>query len=53
MEGLGYPKEKKNFDFFFDFEGMHVDFSVMDGADLFRMETSRIYPGCDDRQLRD
>lgn len=51
VEGLGYPKEKKNFDFFFDFEGMHVDFSLMDGADLFRMETSRIYPGCDDRQL--
>lgn len=51
VSGLGYPKEKVNFDFYFDFAGMHVSFSLMEGADLFRLETSRIYPGTSDEQL--
>lgn len=51
VSGLGYPDKKKDYDFYFDYAGVHVEFSLKEGSDLFRLSTKLMYPGHSDAEL--
>ena len=44
VHNQGYPKQKNNYDFFFDINEVHVEFSLNAKADLLRLKAERAFP---------